>query len=71
MEFREKTTKVYQNGEGNKEVHFDKVNGVCIRKVDVFNADVADLGVKRFEYLNCVNKFGKLLGFALNPPTTF
>ena len=71
MDYKENNEKVYQKGQGNRKIYFDQVNGICLKKVDIFSAEDADLGIKRFEYLNCVNKFGKLLGFSMNPPSTF
>ena len=70
-EFKHNQLKVYQLNNGNSKIYFDIVNNICLRKLDLTETEEADLGVKRFQYLNCVNKFGSQVGFKIDPPTTF
>ena len=68
---KENNLKVYRMGEANRKIYMDQVSSICLKKVDIFSSEENDLGIKRFEYLNCINKFGKLIGFTQNPPSTF
>jgi len=70
-EYRPNNIKVYQKDEANKKIYFDKINELCLRKVDIFSAEDHEIGIKRFHYLNCINKFGSTIGVSFIAPQTF
>lgn len=70
-EYRPKAIKVFNPNEGNCKIYFDKINEICLKKVDIFSAEEHEIGIKRFHYLNCINKFGSTIGISFEQQTTF